>query len=139
MEQNDLLEIIKILVGFLKKEMKEKKYKDEFIKEVVESFENDYQATMESNAKRVYDLFRYGVNQLNISYTYDDFDEDDIYYIYATIINCIVKYALSFIRNIKTFYEFEFDDGQIFRFDCENINTITTPLKQLYKEAGIEL
>lgn len=140
MEREDLLETIKQYVDILKQEMEKANYDNEFVKEVVESFEFEFETIMNARAKMVYDLFKNGSRNYWGEYDIRDFGDNEFVYLsYQKVLIAIIKYALSWINDIVNVFEFEMANGIIFRFSFRNDCDIEIPLKELYKEAGIDL
>lgn len=127
---NDIVEF----VGYLKKEMKEKGYSDDYIESVITNFRGSYDGIMNSDIELIYD-YMYNGNYI-MRYHADDFGNDeDLYNSYVDVFNCIVFYCTRYIDCIKTIpegYKIEFTNGEKAKIVMSNNYTDITPLKTLY-------
>lgn len=121
-------------VGYLKKEMKEKGYSDDYVESVITNFRGSYDGIMNSDIELIYD-YMYNGNYI-MRYHVDDFGNDeDLFDIYVDVFNCIVCYCFRYVDNITTIpegYKIEFTNGEKAKIVMSNNYTDITPLKTLY-------
>lgn len=128
--------VVERYIGYLKKEMKERGYNNDYIEMVITDFRDDYDYIMSSNVEQIYDYWTNGSLNYRTKYVIEDFgDDDDLYDLYLDAINVIIDYCLRFINRINRLpdcYKVEFSNGETVKIVFMSNYTDITPLKELY-------